>query len=834
MIPPQDFDDWFQHVTGYRPYPYQRQLALSTEQPIALDIPTGLGKTAATVLAWMWQQQSADFLPRPPLRLVYVLPMRTLVDQVYGEIRQWLENSGADIEVHQLMGGAVSKNWDNEPTKPCILVGTQDQILSRCLNRGYSMSKYRWPVQFGLLNQDCLFIIDETQLMGVGLRTTAQLQGLRQKWPTYNACRTIWMSATLDKTLLHTPDHQPDWNKIGAELTLGVADRQNSRVQKLLDAQKLLNKFSIACPAKAKDEAPYIQELAQQAKAAFEAHGGMVLIICNRVRRAQAVYDQLDVDVRTKRLVHSRFRPHERQDLNEQLLADPPFSGIVVATQAIEAGIDISAHHLFTELSPWSSFVQRVGRCNRRGLDNNIAKVFWIDLEELNEEATRPYEMQELIQTKELLSQLTQVGPKALGDFWETLKPEQRPQTPINGLIPRQHDLLQLFDTSSDLSGHDIDISCFIREAQNTDVAIAWREWPENAPPADFPALQRDELCQVGIGAAKAFLQKAPAYVFDRLTKEWRKINPKKPGEIYPGLTLLVSCQSGGYHEKLGFTGNAKDRPPEVSRLEIDQDTEDKDLLTYIDRYVSLEQHSNDIVTELQRILDADRAELPTAELLRAARWHDAGKAHPHFQEILHHDAPLDQTGVVLAKSKSKPKSEDGSDNSYSPPPDRRGFRHELVSALLALQQNESFLVAYLAACHHGKVRMTIQPRPTEQAPQDRKDQQVAGPIRYALGVQEGDAIPTIELGDGLVIAAANLSLACIELGGDRSITENADRTVMLESEASWTARAVSLLEQYGPFRLAYLEALIRIADWKASAKKDDEKSKESEELSDA
>jgi CRISPR-associated endonuclease/helicase Cas3 len=829
MIPPQDFDDWFQHITGYSPYPYQRQLALSIEQPIALDIPTGLGKTAAVILGWLWQQQSADFLPRPPLRLVYVLPMRTLVDQVYKVIQQWLYKAGADIKVHQLMGGAVSKDWDNEPANPCILVGTQDQILSRCLNRGYSMSKYRWPVQFGLLNQDCLFVIDETQLMGVGLRTTAQLQGLRQKWPTYNACRTIWMSATLDKTLLHTPDHQPDWDKVGAELTLGVADHESSQVKKLLGAQKLLNKFLIACPAKAKDEAPYIQALAEQAEAAFAAHGEMVLIICNRVRRAQAVYDQLSKDI-PKLLVHSRFRPHERQDLNEDLLDNPPFSGIVVATQAIEAGLDISAHHLFTELSPWASFVQRVGRCNRRGLNNEIAKVFWIDLAELDEETTRPYEIQEIKQTRELLSQISQVGPKELGIFWKALKPEQRPEAPINGLIPRQHDLLQLFDTSSDLSGHDIDISCFIREAQNTDIAIAWRELTEDLPPADFPALQPNELCQVGIGTARAFLQKAPAYVFDRLTKEWRKINPKKPGEIYPGLTILVSCQSGGYHEELGFTGNSKDRPPEVPHLKIDQDTEDKDLLTYIDRYISLENHSNKIVNELQQLLATNRADLPITELLRAARWHDAGKAHPHFQEMLHHEAPPDQENVVLAKSKFKPKSE-RSDNPYSPPPDRRGFRHELVSAILALQQKESFLVAYLAACHHGKVRMTIQPRPTEQAPQDRKDQQVAGPIRYALGVQEGDSIPTIELGDGLVIAAVNLSLACLELGGDRSITENADQTVILEAEASWTARAVSLLEQYGPFRLAYLEALIRIADWKASAMED---GNESEGLSDA
>lgn len=33
----------------------------------------------------------------------------------------------------------------------------------------------------------------------------------------------------------------------------------------------------------------------------------------------------------------------------------------------------------------------------------------------------------------------------------------------------------------------------------------------------------------------------------------------------------------------------------------------------------------------------------------------------------------------------------------------------------------------------------------------------------------------------------------------------------------SWVARTQRLLAQHGPFRLAWLEALVRIADWRAS-----------------
>ena len=58
------------------------------------------------------------------------------------------------------------------------------------------MSRYRWPVHFGLLNNDCLWIFDETQLMGVGVETGAQLDGLRTRLGACGPTRSLWMSAS--------------------------------------------------------------------------------------------------------------------------------------------------------------------------------------------------------------------------------------------------------------------------------------------------------------------------------------------------------------------------------------------------------------------------------------------------------------------------------------------------------------------------------------------------------------------------------------------------------------------------------------------------------------
>jgi CRISPR-associated endonuclease/helicase Cas3 len=73
-------------------------------------------------------------------------------------------------------------------------------------------------------------------------------------------------------------------------------------------------------------------------------------------------------------LLHSRFRPFERESQVARLIN---FQGIAIATQVVEAGIDLDARVLFTELAPWASMVQRFGRCGRRGTYSD-AFVYWI------------------------------------------------------------------------------------------------------------------------------------------------------------------------------------------------------------------------------------------------------------------------------------------------------------------------------------------------------------------------------------------------------------------------------------------------------------------------
>lgn len=202
-----DYPSFFRSVTGMSPYPYQVRLG-EHDWPDLLDIPTGLGKTAAVVVSWLWKLSTGS--DQATRRLVYCLPMRVLVDQTADAARRWIDAARPTLEaagcavptVAVLRGGDVDDEWDANPDRPCLIVGTQDLLLSRALNRGYAMSRYRWPIHFAWLHNDATWVFDETQLMGVGVETGSQLQAFRDRLGTAAPSRSLWMSATLDPAQL--------------------------------------------------------------------------------------------------------------------------------------------------------------------------------------------------------------------------------------------------------------------------------------------------------------------------------------------------------------------------------------------------------------------------------------------------------------------------------------------------------------------------------------------------------------------------------------------------------------------------------------------------------
>ncbi|HEU5123334.1 MAG TPA: CRISPR-associated endonuclease Cas3'' [Verrucomicrobiae bacterium] len=848
---PLSFDDFFRNATGNPPYHYQRRLACgeqngrakteclatgTTCQSQLINIPTGLGKTAAVVLAWLWNRIHPQN-PEWPRRLVYCLPMRTLVEQTQAEVSKWIGNLLSAIETGKLvlseaaieqlrwlkdhspvilMGGEDATDWDIYPEKPAILIGTQDMLLSRALNRGYGMARARWPMHFGLLNNDALWVLDETQLMGVGVRTSAQLQGLRQRIGTALGCATWWASATLDSRLLITPDH-PD---LPPTLKLETEDRSSPKVDARINSVKRLTPLPFTLHAdSSKAVAPYIEAFAEAVVSKHQI-GTLTLVILNRVDRAKDLYAALDKlakkqSIPERVLVHSRFRPIEREELAARIKATG--EKILIATQAIEAGVDISARTLMTELAPWSSLVQRFGRCNRKGEFNKTdgADIFWINLEADDpknaDSLALPYSAEQLATARNLLRQAESPGasPSALEKF-------HADEPLAESHLLRRKDLVDLFDTTPDLSGLDLDVGRYIRDDEERDVQVFWREMPKEAKaPDDTIVPDRRELVRVAAHVFKKFAEKNKGSIWrrDPLEGAWEEF--RDTYYVAPGQIFLVDVACGGYSVTLGWTGEKSkesfpvlnnDDPPQLTQPRDGQGNDDESQI----RFQTLAKHTAAVVAACTTKLDAFPSAITASwrvALLTAARWHDIGKAHPVFQKFLtdQREVPGEYQSQLLAKSEWKPGVRF----------ERPHFRHELASALAWLQAGEATdetqrnLVAFLIATHHGKVRLSLRAMPEEAVPSADELGQVPP---FARGVWHGDKIPDngypqLNI-DGIPTARFPLKL---------------DLFPMLLGEAngkpSWSARMIALRDatDLGLFRLAWLETLLRAGDAEGS-----------------
>lgn len=756
---------------------FQERFAQAETLPSMICVPTGLGKTAAIVLGWIWRRFHAPTAIRKatPRRLAYCLPMRTLVEQTKDSAETWVEKLGLTekLAVHVLMGGERAEQWDLHPERPAILIGTQDMLLSRALNRGYAVSRYRWPLPFGLLNNDCLWVFDEVQLMDVGVKTSAQLEAFRSSMGAFGSTQSIWMSATLKEDWIETVDLPK--SSLGQPLELDAEDHANDYVCKLWTAAKPLSKSA----------AP-MGDAAACAQAIADAHrkGTRSLAVFNTVDRAVEVYRSLQKrkDIPANVLIHSRFRPEDRKQHLEAFLDKD--DAIAVTTQVVEAGVDVSATTLLTELAPWASLVQRFGRCNRKG-DDKAARVIWFDSGKIDDKFkyAAPYDAEELRASRNLLRNLENVSLEALD--------RTKAEMPLEAAhVIRRRDMIDLFDTTPDLAGNDIDVSRFIRSGDAHDVQAFWREF-EDAPVEAEPSPQREELCSVPVGRFREFYKKNRSDIFrwDGLEDRWRKVEEDR--EIYPGQTFLVRCKAGGYDAEAGWNpksaaveplpaGDSRPRPEANGR-----DFEDAP-------WMSIAEHTDDVVAELNAILADAPIETAREFLQESARWHDWGKAHAVFQGAVKKDekCPQDwQKRLDIAKTPNGMKKYD-----------RPGFRHELASALAMLEAGMPDLSAYLAAAHHGKVRLSIRSLPKEKAPAD------AGRL-YARGIRHADELPSIDLGGGVSASPTTVSLECMQMGRSAA------------GKPSWAERMLRLRDEWGPFRLAYLEALLRAADMRASQK---------------
>jgi len=372
-----NFESAFKAIMGNRsPFPWQEALYhrfVTDKLPASCDIPTGLGKTAVIPIWLIALANRPEVVPR---RLVYVVNRRTVVDQASDEaklvrsrlshcqgLREKLAHfcseqnvdSAKLLAISTLRGNfADNREWSADPSRPAIIVGTVDMIGSRLLFSGYGVGFKSKPLHAGFLGQDVLLVHDEAHLEPAFQKLLDAISEEQRRCGEFGRFQVIELSAT---------------SRTGDAFGLTDADKVNEEVKKRIRAKKSIHRHEIDDATKLPEK---LADLAREHKESKRA----VLVFARAVEDVEKIALLLKKEKQQVETLTGTLRGKERDELVENPTfrrflrdSDPGDETVyLVSTSAGEVGVNISADHLVCDLSTFESMSQRFGRVNRFGI----------------------------------------------------------------------------------------------------------------------------------------------------------------------------------------------------------------------------------------------------------------------------------------------------------------------------------------------------------------------------------------------------------------------------------------------------------------------------------
>lgn len=534
------FDNFFDALWGFGPFPWQRMLAerISTGRwPEAVDLPTAAGKTAcidAAIYALAAQAELPLHERTAPRRIWFVVDRRIVVDEAYdraliiadklaaastGPLKmvadrlRELAGTGRPLATGRLRGGILRDDTCARlPSQPAVITSTVDQLGSRLLFRSYGGSQRVASIHAGLVGNDSLILLDEAHCSVPFMQTLRQVAKYRSDVWADNPIPSPFFCAVLSAT--PPPEIPPEARFPGAEREAALA---HPILQQRLTARKPAELVMLKSSRKANAD-PLIEAAVAQASEWIREDGKQrVALIMNRVHTATELAEQLRAEMKPEEadvvLLTGRLRPLERDELTaywKQFLrasqpSDPQRPIIFVSTQAIEVGADFSFDALVTECASLDALRQRFGRLNRMGLPGDAPAAILAREGDLKEPESDPIYGDALRHTWTLLCenaktdgegkkarQVIDFGFAALDTLLSALNEDQlgvclapRPDAPV--LLPAHLDLLC---QTAPTPRPDPDISLFLhgKDRGVPEVRVLWRadlplshpeSWPE-------------------------------------------------------------------------------------------------------------------------------------------------------------------------------------------------------------------------------------------------------------------------------------------------------------------------------------------------------------------
>jgi len=346
----------FEKITGYEPYGFQLESveALVGGKSLILIAPTGSGKSEVALIPFVLFKNE-----ELPPQMVYSLPTRTLIENLSHRALKYASFKNQSVAIHH--GKRIESSLFDED----MIVTTIDQTVGAYVCTPLSAPLRRGNIFAGGV-ASAFLVFDEIHTFDPhrGLQTAITLieHSSKLKLPV------CVMSATLPSVLVEKIENEIIKPNYGNVESKEIEDENEIKSRKDRDVRiHILDKML------SHEEVMDVYRNLTDKK---------IIVVCNTVDKAQQLFRNLfkEYENRIVRdeicdakliLIHSRFLDEDRKEKEEKIQRlfskESKEKAILISTQVIEVGIDISANTILTEIAPIDSLVQRAGRCARWG-----------------------------------------------------------------------------------------------------------------------------------------------------------------------------------------------------------------------------------------------------------------------------------------------------------------------------------------------------------------------------------------------------------------------------------------------------------------------------------